>query len=62
RGADVSISRSQPGCTNVTRHWLKNFVANNLNITQAFYTYTQPKPLVAALNGPAIGLSATLIA
>lgn len=35
-------------------------MANNLNITQAFYTH--PKILVAALNGPAIGLSAALIA
>jgi peroxisomal 3,2-trans-enoyl-CoA isomerase len=42
------------------QHWLKNFVANNLHITQAFYTH--PKILVTALNGPAVGLSAALIA
>jgi Delta3-Delta2-enoyl-CoA isomerase len=35
-------------------------VANNLDITNAFYTH--PKILVTALNGPAIGLSAALIA
>lgn len=35
-------------------------MANNLNITQAFYSH--PKILVAALNGPAIGLSAALVA
>jgi Delta3-Delta2-enoyl-CoA isomerase len=44
----------------MARHWLRNFVANNLNITHAFYTH--PKILVTALNGPAIGLSAALIA
>jgi peroxisomal 3,2-trans-enoyl-CoA isomerase len=39
---------------------LRQFVSNNLNITQAFYSH--PKILVTALNGPAIGLSAALIA
>lgn len=42
------------------RFWLKGFVTNNLHITHAFYTH--PKILVTALNGPAIGLSAALIA
>lgn len=59
-GADVSISREQPDGTDLARHWLKNFVANNLNITHAFYTH--PKILISALNGPAVGLSAALIA
>ena len=59
-GADVSISRSTPvQNTDPTRHWLQSFVANNLNITHAFYTHS--KILVTALNGPAIGLSAALI-
>jgi peroxisomal 3,2-trans-enoyl-CoA isomerase len=40
--------------------WLKSFVANNLHITHAFYTH--PKILITALNGPAVGLSAALIA
>ena len=35
-------------------------MSNNLEITNAFYTH--PKILVTALNGPAIGLSAALIA
>lgn len=35
-------------------------MSNNLNITHAFYTH--PKILVTALNGPAIGLSAALVA
>ncbi|KAH8821471.1 ClpP/crotonase-like domain-containing protein [Xylogone sp. PMI_703] len=59
-GADVSISRALPPDTDAPRHWLKNFVANNLNITQAFYSH--PKLLITALNGPAVGLSAALIA
>ena len=42
------------------RFWLQSFVANNLNITQAFYSH--PKILVVGLNGPAVGLSAALTA
>ncbi|KAI9880367.1 MAG: hypothetical protein M1830_003684 [Pleopsidium flavum] len=59
-GADVSISRSIPEGTDLRRHWLRSFVANNLDITNAFYTH--PKILITALNGPAVGLSAALIA
>ncbi|KAI9813773.1 MAG: hypothetical protein M1827_003563 [Pycnora praestabilis] len=59
-GADVSISKSSPAGEDMRRHWLRNFVANNLEITQAFYTH--PKILITALNGPAVGLSAALIA
>jgi peroxisomal 3,2-trans-enoyl-CoA isomerase len=59
-GADVSISRSLPPGEDPHRHWLRSFVANNLNIANAFYTH--PKILITALNGPAIGLSAALIA
>jgi len=60
-GADVSISRDGP--TNpqeLHKHWLRSFVSNNLMITKVFYTH--PKILVTALNGPAVGLSAALIA
>lgn len=35
-------------------------MANNLDLTRAFYTH--PKVLVAALNGPAVGLSAAVTA
>jgi len=59
-GADVTLSRDLPEGVDVRRHWLQNFVANNTEITNAFYTH--PKILVAALNGPAIGLSAAIIA
>ncbi|KUJ20064.1 ClpP/crotonase [Mollisia scopiformis] len=59
-GADVSISRSQPDGTDLNRHWLKSFVSNNLFVTNTFQTH--PKILVTALNGPAIGLSAALVA
>ncbi|KAF2688449.1 ClpP/crotonase [Lentithecium fluviatile CBS 122367] len=60
-GADVSIgSSTSPDDSDARRHWLKNFVSNNLHITHAFYTH--PKILITALNGPAVGLSAALIA
>lgn len=59
-GADVSISRAHPEGTDVRREFLRSFVANNLEITNAFYTH--PKILITALNGPAVGLSAALIA
>lgn len=49
-----------PDGTDPAREFLRTFVANNLNITHAFYTH--PKILITALNGPAVGLSAALIA
>ena len=49
-----------PDSADPTQQLLRTFVVNNLNITHAFYTH--PKILIAALNGPAIGLSAALIA
>ncbi|KAL9581067.1 MAG: hypothetical protein Q9212_004119 [Teloschistes hypoglaucus] len=58
-GADVSIKRSSNTESGARREWLSSFVANNLEITNAFYTH--PKILITALNGPAIGLSAALI-
>lgn len=61
-GADVTISRSGPtdAATTPREHWLRTFVANNLHTTHAFYAH--PKILVAALNGPAVGLSAAIVA
>ncbi|AEO68890.1 uncharacterized protein THITE_2118673 [Thermothielavioides terrestris NRRL 8126] len=74
-GADVTAARpsaaqlaaqSSPSTNTTTtatsphRYWLQSFVALNLNITQAFYTH--PKILVVGLNGPAVGLSAALVA
>lgn len=59
-GADVSIGSAAVGDGGERAFWLQSFVANNLHITHAFYTH--PKILVTALNGPAIGLSAALIA
>lgn len=61
-GADVT-SILPPSSSAVEPHreqTLRSFVANNLFITHAFYTH--PKILITALNGPAIGLSAALIA
>lgn len=59
-GADVSLSREKPAGTDLYATWLSSFVANNINTTHAFYTH--PKILITALNGPAVGLSAALIA
>lgn len=41
-------------------YWLDKFVARNTYITNLFHTHS--KVLVAAVNGPAIGLSAALLA
>ncbi|KAL8945555.1 MAG: hypothetical protein Q9222_007910 [Ikaeria aurantiellina] len=59
-GADVSIVRPTDTGNDARWQWLSSFVANNLEITNAFYTH--PKILITALNGPAVGLSAALIA
>ena len=62
-GADVQTTRpggsgtSDPHSTR--RDILRSFVSNNIDITRSFYTH--PKVLVAALNGPAVGLSAALL-
>jgi len=63
-GADVTTTR--PGGAEgaskdqARREIMRNFVANNLDITRAFYTH--PKILVTALNGPTVGLSAAIVA
>ncbi|KAI5926423.1 3,2-trans-enoyl-CoA isomerase [Camillea tinctor] len=68
-GADVSSIGNRPQPTSNPdpapdsdpyRIWLRTFVSNNLNATRAFTHH--PKILIGALNGPAIGLSAALIA
>lgn len=63
-GADVTTTRPGGGegddKDQSRRDILRSFVANNLDITRAFYTH--PKILVTALNGPTVGLSAALVA
>jgi peroxisomal 3,2-trans-enoyl-CoA isomerase len=59
RGADVSVSRQTPPGTDLWRHGLRETVANNLNLTQAFSSHS--KILVTALNGPVVGIAAALI-
>jgi len=60
-GADVTFGSTTDSSAIDERHqYLKSFVSNNLHITHAFYTH--PKILITALNGPAVGLSAALIA
>ncbi|SPO03005.1 related to delta3-cis-delta2-trans-enoyl-CoA isomerase [Cephalotrichum gorgonifer] len=58
-GADVTVTLSSPSAAPDRRQILSTFLASNLNLTRAFYTH--PKILVAALNGPVIGLSAALV-
>jgi len=62
-GADVTTTRpggDETGDVHQTRRdILRSFVANNMDITRAFYTH--PKILVTALNGPTVGLSAAIV-
>ena len=62
-GADVTTTRpggdAAQGKDATRNDILKSFVANNLDVTRSFYTH--PKILVAALNGPTVGLSAALL-
>lgn len=61
-GADVTSARPGSGdlSTNVRRELVKGFIANNVDVTRTFYNHS--KILVVALNGPAVGLSAALVA
>lgn len=61
-GADVTTTRpaTDAGNPHAQRDaLLRGFVANNLDVTRSFYTH--PKVLIAALNGPTVGLSAALL-
>ncbi|RAL08312.1 dodecenoyl-CoA isomerase [Aspergillus homomorphus CBS 101889] len=60
-GADVTISRPNGSLnSNARRDIIRGFVANNLDVTRTFAHHS--KILIVALNGPAVGLSAALIA
>ncbi|EAW08705.1 dodecenoyl-CoA isomerase [Aspergillus clavatus NRRL 1] len=60
-GADVTSTRPGGDLNSDTRREItRSFVINNLDLTRAVYNH--PKILVAALNGPAVGLSAALVA
>ncbi|BFZ62351.1 dodecenoyl-CoA isomerase [Saitoella coloradoensis] len=59
-GADVkSIAARPPPTADPRTHWLSSFSLGNQDLTRAFYTHRHL--LIAALNGPAIGLSAALL-
>jgi len=61
-GADVTTTRPGADSSNpdgARNDIMRGFVANNLDITRSFYTH--PKILIAALNGPTVGLSAALL-
>ncbi|KAF8457241.1 ClpP/crotonase-like domain-containing protein [Terfezia claveryi] len=61
-GADVGSvdSANVPAGNSPRTFWLQRFSVCNIDVTKSFLTH--PKLLIAALNGPAIGLSAALIA
>ncbi|KAJ5768930.1 hypothetical protein N7520_003489 [Penicillium odoratum] len=66
-GADVTSARPDPGNgdsggigSTARQELVRGFVANNIDTTRAFYTHS--KILVVAMNGPAVGLSAALVA
>lgn len=60
-GADVTASRPSGALSSSARRdILRSFVANNIDVTRAFYSHS--KILVVALNGPVVGLSAALVA
>ncbi|KAM5386704.1 hypothetical protein ACJZ2D_000667 [Fusarium nematophilum] len=61
-GADVGAPRASPSKDNPDLHkgYLQSFVVFNLNLCHAFATH--PKILVVGLNGPAVGMSAAIIA
>ncbi|KAK6340691.1 hypothetical protein TWF696_009014 [Orbilia brochopaga] len=59
-GADVNQGRSMTSSEASPRFYYgSTFGAQNLELTRAFFEH--PKVLVAALNGPAVGLTAALI-
>lgn len=57
---DSSTVASSTNTTDPVRQRSSRDLAHIIDVTEAFYTH--PKILVAALNGPAIGLSAALVA
>ncbi|KAA8913106.1 ClpP/crotonase-like domain-containing protein [Sphaerosporella brunnea] len=65
-GADVTSTTSgDPNAATTSpddarKYWFRRFAANNIDLTRAFFTH--PKILIVALNGPAVGLSAALVA
>ncbi|PWW80393.1 ClpP/crotonase [Tuber magnatum] len=59
-GADVSSTFGDGKDDNERKYFLRRFAANNMEVTKAFLEH--PKILVVALNGPAVGLSAALVA
>ncbi|SCZ88340.1 BZ3500_MvSof-1268-A1-R1_Chr2-1g04346 [Microbotryum saponariae] len=58
-GADVKQARAQIGEEDVRGSTLRRLTESNLDLARALYRHS--KILVAALNGPAIGLSAALL-
>jgi peroxisomal 3,2-trans-enoyl-CoA isomerase len=60
RAAPIDLGDAETEYAGFRRHYLGQFAARNLGLTDTFWTH--PKVLIAALNGPVIGLSAALVA
>jgi len=64
RGADVTLTTTDASAPtapeDARRYWFRRFAANNIDLTRALFTH--PQILVFALNGPAVGLSAAIVA
>lgn len=58
--SNFSNENGEEGSLDQYKLWLENFVAQNVFLTDVFHSHS--KVLVAALNGPAIGLSSALVA
>jgi len=60
-GADIKAAdRDPPNDVSPRRFYLSTFAVGNIDVARAFYEH--PKILIAALNGPVIGLTAALVA
>lgn len=57
--ADKSLANASPQDLFSHEYWLQNFLGRNVYITDLFHNHT--KVLVAALNGPVVGLTTGLI-
>ncbi|CCE72477.1 Piso0_000053 [Millerozyma farinosa CBS 7064] len=57
---DKGLTKVEPEKLFSHEYWLDKFVARNVYLTDLFHNHT--KVLIAALNGPVIGLSAALVA
>lgn len=58
--ADKKLQKEDPAALFSHEYWLQNFLGRNVWITDLFHNHR--KVLICALNGPVVGLSASLVA